>query len=134
MTKQKTCKKCGETKDVSFFGPQKRMKDGLRSECKPCFNEYMRGVRRKKLEYFREKDRERFKKEERRKKVYAYAVVKYAKKAGRLKMMPCVVCGEEKTQGHHFDYKKPDHVIWLCPTHHAEVHSGKISLDSYQKT
>jgi hypothetical protein len=45
-----------------------------------------------------------------------------AVKAGRLERMPCEVCGDTKSHGHHPDYSKPLEVIWLCAKHHAEEH------------
>jgi len=41
---------------------------------------------------------------------------------GELVREPCVVCGEEKSQGHHEDYSKPLDVVWLCSLHHHERH------------
>lgn len=35
----------------------------------------------------------------------------------------CMVCGEEKAEGHHHNYKKPRDVIFLCKNHHVELHS-----------
>lgn len=32
----KRCTKCGETRPVAEFGPNKRMRDGLNSNCRPC--------------------------------------------------------------------------------------------------
>jgi hypothetical protein len=43
-------------------------------------------------------------------------------RAGRLVRLPCVVCGEAKSQGHHEDYDKPLEVVWLCGEHHASRH------------
>ena len=45
-----------------------------------------------------------------------------AVRAGKLKKEPCVVCGLEKSEGHHESYDKPLEVIWLCRTHHIEEH------------
>lgn len=45
-----------------------------------------------------------------------------AVKAGKVKKLPCRVCGDVKSEGHHEDYSKPFDVIWLCKVHHAEVH------------
>ena len=36
----KTCRKCLETLDDSFFRKEKRVKDGLGSWCKPCTRKY----------------------------------------------------------------------------------------------
>jgi hypothetical protein len=41
---------------------------------------------------------------------------------GRVLKGTCLVCGEEKSQGHHFDYSRPLEVVWLCVHHHAAVH------------
>ena len=38
----------------------------------------------------------------------------------------CQVCGEEKVDGHHWDYVRMLDVIWLCRKHHQDVHSGKL--------
>lgn len=38
----KTCSICKELKPLSVFGKSRRAKDGLRAECKPCYNAYMR--------------------------------------------------------------------------------------------
>jgi hypothetical protein len=41
---------------------------------------------------------------------------------GKIKRLPCEVCGKVKSQGHHDDYAKPLEVIWLCHKHHRERH------------
>jgi hypothetical protein len=46
----------------------------------------------------------------------------YVKK-GYVKKLPCEVCGDPKSQGHHHDYSKPIDVRWLCKIHHCELHS-----------
>lgn len=48
--------------------------------------------------------------------------VKAAVKSGKLKKLPCSVCGSEKSQAHHEDYDKPLDVIWFCQKHHGERH------------
>lgn len=42
---------------------------------------------------------------------------------GKLKRMPCEVCGDPKSHGHHEDYSKPLDVQWLCSKHHRAVHT-----------
>jgi len=44
---------------------------------------------------------------------------------GRMIKLPCEVCGNTKSQGHHEDYSKPLKVKWLCAKHHKEVHNVK---------
>jgi hypothetical protein len=55
-------------------------------------------------------------------KVKAHQLVHKALKAKILKRLPCRVCKEKKTDGHHPDYLKPLEVIWLCRLHHKEQH------------
>lgn len=43
-------------------------------------------------------------------------------KLGKLKRLPCEVCGNKQTQGHHPDYSRPLSVQWLCTKHHRELH------------
>lgn len=51
-----------------------------------------------------------------------------ALKAGKVIKLPCQVCGDKKSQGHHHDYSKPLSVIWLCALHHKAVHSKRRSV------
>jgi hypothetical protein len=37
--------------------------------------------------------------------------------------MPCQVCGDLKSEGHHTHYDNPLGVVWLCKKHHCEVHA-----------
>ena len=41
---------------------------------------------------------------------------------GLLKDKPCLVCGSEKVEAHHIDYKQPLNVRWLCHKDHLELH------------
>lgn len=58
-----------------------------------------------------------------RKRHRARWAVRHAVVAGRLVRLPCEVCGEPKSQGHHDDYDKPLDVRWLCRQHHDEHHA-----------
>lgn len=40
MSDSKTCKKCLQSKPVNEFGKSSKSKDGLRSQCKSCNNQY----------------------------------------------------------------------------------------------
>lgn len=42
--------------------------------------------------------------------------------SGKLKRLPCEVCGSSPSEGHHDDYSKPTIVRWLCVKHHTEHH------------
>ena len=52
----------------------------------------------------------------------AHNAVNLAIKQGRLSPQPCERCGNERADAHHPDYSKPLLVIWLCRSHHREVH------------
>ncbi|TXH55919.1 MAG: hypothetical protein E6Q97_07710 [Desulfurellales bacterium] len=53
----------------------------------------------------------------------AHSAVNYAVRSGRIKKLPCEVCGSKvRIQGHHDDYSKPLEVRWLCQVHHKELH------------
>lgn len=57
----------------------------------------------------------------------ARAAVAYAIRLGKIVSMPCLVCGEH-AEAHHPDYSRPLDVVWLCDTHHKEVHALAKSL------
>lgn len=52
----------------------------------------------------------------------ANTAVGNALRDGRLKKLPCDVCGKTRVHGHHDDYSRPLFVRWLCPMHHKEWH------------
>lgn len=52
----------------------------------------------------------------------AHILLGNAIRAGKVFRMPCVICGSEKSHGHHEDYDKPLDVVWLCPLHHSARH------------
>lgn len=57
-----------------------------------------------------------------REKQVAHTKVANAIRGGRLARLPCSECGETKVEAHHVDYDKPLDVIWLCKSHHAQLH------------
>ena len=57
-----------------------------------------------------------------KKKLAAHNAVAKAILRKGLEPLPCLVCGE-KAQAHHPDYDRPLDVVWLCETHHKEVHA-----------
>lgn len=54
----KICSKCKTEKSVGDFNKHEGHKDGLRSECKKCFNEWKKKYRIKNNEKIRQKERE----------------------------------------------------------------------------
>lgn len=56
---------------------------------------------------------------------YARNKLKYAVRTGKILRLPCEMCGNPKSQGHHDDYSKPLEVKWLCSLHHKQV-EGKL--------
>lgn len=55
----------------------------------------------------------------------ARRLVQRAVKRGTMTRLPCEVCGETKSEGHHDDYSKPLDVRWLCRKHHTEHHAAE---------
>lgn len=51
----------------------------------------------------------------------------YAIKTGKLKRLPCEVCGNPDSRIHHPSYRKPLEVVFLCKVHHEKVHREQIS-------
>lgn len=44
-------------------------------------------------------------------------------KRGKIKKIPCAVCGQRRVEAHHADYNKPLEVVWLCREHHQALHN-----------
>ncbi|MDE2102295.1 MAG: hypothetical protein KGL39_33930 [Patescibacteria group bacterium] len=51
--------------------------------------------------------------------------VMHALKTGKLKRLPCEICGK-KAQAHHPDYKRHLEVKWLCFKHHRQEHGQML--------
>jgi hypothetical protein len=138
----KTCRKCGETKQLSDFPPHKDMSDGHLNTCRDCRNIYIKNHRKTPAGMAtRQKEKQypdvkkRYKQSEKGKQAIARYkrdktresaknAVKYALKTGKLIKQPCFVCGHEESHAHHSSYA-PDMklvVTWLCQTHHNELH------------
>lgn len=60
----------------------------------------------------------------------ARAKVAGALRAGRLKKLPCEVCGALKVEAHHADYAKPLEVQWLCHQHHRQAEGRYVVTPS----
>jgi hypothetical protein len=116
------------------------MKDGHLNKCKECAKLDVRTYREN-SERPREYDRKRYRESEERRRRTAEVVKRWAQnnpekikaqytltnavRDKRIKKQPCAICGNEKVEAHHYDYKKPLDVIWLCVKHHREYHLKK---------
>lgn len=55
----------------------------------------------------------------------AHVALGNAVRDGRVVKGACEVCGStQRVHGHHDDYDKPLEVRWLCPSHHGELRRG----------
>jgi hypothetical protein len=138
----KKCFKCGAEKPLTSFYKHPQMADGHVNKCKECNKRDVRENRLAKLEYYREYDNMRWQNDQSRRQVQyertrqwnekhpdkyrAHNAVTNAVRDGRLKKEPCEVCGAAYVHGHHDDYSKPLEVRWLCPSHHRQLHLGKL--------
>jgi hypothetical protein len=136
----KTCRRCDEVKPISEFYVHKMMLDGHLNICKTCVKSRVK-KHREENDSVREYDRWRYHNNKvRREKARvnsdkwnaknpngykAHYLVHNAIRDGRLKRMPCQICGSPKSHAHHEDYSKPFEVVWLCASHHQRYHHGK---------
>jgi hypothetical protein len=145
----KKCFKCHEDKPLSEFYKHPMMADGHLNKCKECNKRDVKQNREKRIDYYREKDRERARLRLKEPNKYkprqfgpkmgplvcnreymrrfpikkkAREAVAYAVRVGKMKRMPCEKCGDEKSHAHHDDYAYPLSVRWLCHKHHFEWH------------
>lgn len=131
------CTRCKEDKEETLFAVSNITKTGRKTRCKSCESELERDRRERKHEEILLKDRERratperkefmlkVKKEWRAKnpeKVSAHRKVQRAVAKGSIVKTPCEVCGSPEVEGHHPDYSLPLNVMWLCMTHHKQLH------------
>lgn len=143
MNKYKKCFKCNKIKLLSSYYKHPRTKDRFLNKCKKCAKIDTFLARRNPK--FREKilqyDKERAKNPERKRKKMLLLKIRREKYKGKakannalnnairdkkIKRLPCVECGNPKSEGHHTDYRKKLQVIWLCNYHHRKIHNRAI--------
>ena len=132
----KLCKTCLKTLPLDLFMKSKRCVGGHTHQCKSCQKLAMKQYRVEHRLELREYDRIRDKQPHRAaharqatkswevkypERYKAHQVVAKAIISGKLKRLPCFVCGE-KAEAHHPDYDRPLDVVWLCRPHHKETH------------
>ncbi|MDB4567453.1 hypothetical protein N9104_01695 [Pseudomonadales bacterium] len=140
--KVKVCKRCGESLCISSFSRDATQKDGLFYYCKDCnrkrareyyhrnklkMNEKHKVWRKDNMDIVRESARKyRMRKmltPSGRKELKARDTFQYQVRIGNIERESCVVCGDDKSVGHHEDYRLPLEVIWLCEQHHKDRHA-----------
>jgi hypothetical protein len=135
----KECFKCHRTLPLSEFYKHPMMGDGHLGKCKHCAKGDVRKNRAEKRDQYLEYDRMRSKSPERQKaisassnsdplKVWARKATHSALNRGLLERKPCEVCGGEKSDAHHEDYRFPLQVRWLCRQHHMEAHHPREEI------
>ena len=126
---KKVCFKCKEEKPVEQFYRHPQMSDGRVGKCKTCNKSDVIANREKRIDYYREYDRQRgghsaAGKKKLPEKRIAHDKVSRAIKLGLLKRPEaCESCGKIcRLHGHHDDYKKPLSVTFLCAVCHKARH------------
>ncbi len=150
----KLCFKCQKNMPINEFYKHSEMSDGTLNKCKSCCkleaarrlellkndklwveSEVLRhrlkaakarqenrvSVQSKESVNAQKRDWAKKNKEKRK----AHHLVNNSLRDGKIIKKACEVCGDNKSQAHHEDYSKPLEVIWLCSTHHNELHNEK---------
>lgn len=132
-TTKKTCFKCKETLPIDAFYKHKAMSDGHLNKCKKCAKIDVDLHRQKNIDDIRAYDRSRGRRQSTSytmeyraangDKYKAHCAVGNALRDGKIKKLPCIICGCEKSEAHHPDYSSPLDVVWLCSAHHKQAHA-----------
>lgn len=143
-TSIKTCFKCGIEKLIDEFYRHSAMADGHLGKCKSCAKSDVKKHRLENIESLRAYERARAgttKRREMAKAIGAAWRAKYPERRraqvmlnnairdGRIKAMPCFICGG-KAEAHHPNYDSPLDVVWLCPIHHKQAHAMVCTYSS----
>lgn len=148
----KTCKRCNTPKLLDEFYKHPRSKDGLDSKCKECAKKASNVNRLTNIDRVREYDRNRPNRierlaqqkirnqEEKTKSISRAAKAKYAQNNAHKRkahyalnnavrdgrVIPWPIClmpdCNNKPEAHHVHYDLPLDVVWLCDSHHKQVH------------
>ena len=49
--------------------------------------------------------------------------ISYDTRNGKLKRLPCEICGDENADAHHETYGDEPVIRWLCHKHHQKIHA-----------
>lgn len=129
MSEDKFCPKCIRHLPKNSFPRNKANQDGLGVYCRMYQGKisarkwYLNGgkekLRKSQAIYRRKNGRHNYCSKEQR---WARKTLENALTFEKISKKPCDVCGVEKVEGHHQDYRKPLEVIWLCNKHHRQIH------------
>lgn len=153
--KKKICSHCHQEKSINGFGKNKSENDGYQHNCKICRAKQNKAYRQKNSKKISEIEKnyrntgkgklarkkykinnpEKIKKIERKstkkcrknnpEKFRARNAANKAAIRGKLKKMPCEICGKFPAEKHHNEYSKPLEIVWLCKKHHVEFHRNQ---------
>ena len=117
------CKKCKNTDTAKYYHKN-------RQRLREPQNKYSREYYQNNKDYINERTKKYNKRvlstEEGRERENARQRLRYHVKYKGIKKLPCLVCGEKKTEAHHYNGYKGENalkVVWLCYLHHNELHS-----------
>jgi len=118
----KNCKTCGiEITANNAYKYSKR--NSIMNICKECLMKQNKINRNKNKEHYANYYKEYWHKRPSIKKKARW-IIKDALRSGKIKKLPCIYCGEKRSEAHHFDYNNPLEVIWLCSKHHKILHTN----------
>jgi len=118
----KRCPHCKQNLRNSAFCKDASHRSGLTSWCKLCQARKTPSAKRLSSNAARQRRYEKRYPERQA----ARQALSAAIDSGAVKRLPCEICGNPDTHGHHGDYSQPLKVRWLCQPHHVEVHQGKL--------
>lgn len=135
----KTCFKCNQEKPIDQFYKHKETVDGRLGKCKECTKKDTQTYYDVNFLERRQYEKLRFQNPQRKEKVAEYQTqhrannpekykarnaVNNAIRDKKLFREPCNICGNPKSQAHHYDYSQPLEVEWLCfKCHRASQHN-----------
>ncbi len=114
----KPCSHCREWKPLAAFDHSRASRDNRHHRCKTC--DRLRDKQRQTQGTLQKSIRDWQKRNPQA--VAAHKLVKLAIRRGELQRLPCLICGNPRSDAHHEDYSKPLDVLWFCHAHHIEHH------------
>ena len=109
----KKCSRCGLWKSTSEYRKRSVTRDGLEYQCRDCKKALERRWRNAHKKKLKEKDRVYY--------INNGEKVRARVLSQKVQRQSCIFC-ERLGERHHPDYKEPLHIIFLCKSHHKQVH------------